>query len=53
MYSITTPGGAVYDPPEGRCWKNIEPVFLKQVEEGRIWFGKDGNSVPRRKTLSI
>lgn len=50
MYSIKTPSGVVYDPPEGRCWKNIEPVFLKLVEEGRIWFGKDGKGVPRRKT---
>jgi adenine-specific DNA-methyltransferase len=50
MYSITTPRGVVYEPPEGRCWKNIESVFLKQVEDGRIWFGKDGKSVPRRKT---
>ena len=49
MYQIVTPGGKVYYPPEGRCWKNIEPVFLKLVEEGRIWFGKDGNGVPGRK----
>ena len=50
MYEITTPGGAKYLPPEGRCWKNIESEFLKQVEDGRIWFGVDGNSIPRRKT---
>ena len=50
MYKITTPAGVTYEPPEGRCWKNIESVFLQQVEEGRIWFGKDGKSVPRRKT---
>jgi adenine-specific DNA-methyltransferase len=51
MYSITTPKGVVYDPPEGRCWKNIEPVFLKLVEDERIWFGKDKSGVPRRKTF--
>lgn len=50
MYEITTPGGTVYGPPEGRCWKNIESEFLKQCSEGRIWFGKDGNGIPRRKT---
>ena len=50
MYEITTPGGAKYTPPEGRCWKNIESVFLKQCEEGRMWFGKDGMGIPRRKT---
>ncbi|MBF0103315.1 MAG: site-specific DNA-methyltransferase [Desulfobacterales bacterium] len=50
MYKIDTPGGKQYTPPDGRCWKNIEPVFLKLVEEGRIWFGVDGRGVPRRKT---
>jgi adenine-specific DNA-methyltransferase len=50
MYKITTPGGREYFPPAGRCWKNVEPVFLRLVEEGRIWFGKDGKGVPRRKT---
>ncbi len=50
MYEITTPGGAKYTPPEGRCWKNVESEFLKQCEEGRMWFGKDGLGIPRRKT---
>ena len=49
MYKIVTPGGEEYYPPEGSCWKNIESVFLNQVEEGRFWFGKDGKGVPRRK----
>ena len=49
MYKIVTPGGAEYYPPEGSCWKNIESVFLNQIEEGRFWFGKDGKGVPRRK----
>ena len=50
MYEITTPGGARYTPPAGRCWKNVESEFLKQCEEGRMWFGKDGRGIPRRKT---
>ena len=50
MYEITTPGGAKYTPPEGKCWKNVESEFLKQCEEGRMWFGKDGMGIPRRKT---
>ena len=28
MYEITTPGGAKYVPPEGKCWKNVEDVYL-------------------------
>ena len=51
MYSITTPGGTVYTPPEGKCWKNIKEVFDAQVADGRIWFGPEGRSMPRRKTF--
>jgi adenine-specific DNA-methyltransferase len=46
MYPITTPSGVVHRPPEGRCWSTIEPEFEKLKREGRIWFGKDGNSQP-------
>jgi adenine-specific DNA-methyltransferase len=46
MYPITTPTGIVHHPPEGHCWSTIESEFLKLKEEGRIWFGKDGNSQP-------
>lgn len=50
MYKITTPGGAEYYPPEGRCWVTIEPEFHRLVAEGRMWFGRDGKSSPRKKT---
>jgi len=50
MYSITTPSGVTYTPPEGRCWKNIEEVYKKLHSEGRMWYGKDGKGMPRRKT---
>lgn len=46
MYPITTPTGIIHYPPEGRCWSTIEAEFLKLREQGRIWFGKDGNSQP-------
>lgn len=49
MYEITTPAGAKYFPPEGSCWKNTEENYLRQVQEGRFYFGKDGRGVPRRK----
>ncbi len=51
MYTITTPAGAQHKPPEGMCWKNLESVFLGLVQDNRIWFGKDGRGVPRRKTF--
>ena len=46
MYEIVAPGGAVHVPPEGRCWSTIEPEFKKLLADGRIYFGKDGNSQP-------
>jgi len=49
MYEIVTPSGVKYLPPEGSCWKNTEDGFLRQVREGRFYFGKDGKGVPRRK----
>ena len=51
MYEITTPAGRKVKPPAGSCWKNVEEVFLKLVLEKRIWFGKNGSGVPRRKTF--
>ena len=49
MYEITTPGGRTIGPPEGRCWKNLKDVFDQYYAEGRLWFGSDGNGVPRQK----
>lgn len=46
MYEITTPGGVVHRPPEGRCWSTIEPEFKKLQQEGRIYFGKDNRGQP-------
>jgi adenine specific DNA methylase Mod len=51
MYTIRTPGGVEYSPPRGVCWKNVESVFLELAKDGRIWFGKDGKAMPRRKTF--
>jgi adenine-specific DNA-methyltransferase len=51
MYEIVTPSGIKHKPSVGNCWKNVEDVFLKLVADNRIWFGKDGNGVPRRKTF--
>jgi len=51
MYLIRTPSGAEYNPPHGTCWKNIESVYQQLVDDGRMWFGKDGKAMPRRKTF--
>lgn len=46
MYEIVTPSGACHTPPDGRCWGMTEPAFLALREEGRIYFGKNGDSQP-------
>lgn len=46
FYEIISPGGKVHKPSEGRCWALSKKTFEKLRAEGRIWFGKDGNSQP-------
>ena len=45
-YPITTPSGRVVEPPAGRCWRLSQNAFRERLQDGRIWFGSDGNSVP-------
>ncbi len=48
-YPITLPSGRVVNPPAGYCWRFSKDKFENLVNDNRIWFGKDGNSVPRLK----
>jgi adenine-specific DNA-methyltransferase len=48
-YPITTPSGRVVEPPTGRCWSLSKKAFLERLNDNRIWFGPDGNSVPSIK----
>ena len=48
-YPITTPSGRVIEPPAGRCWRLSKNAFLERLQDNRIWFGPDGNGVPRIK----
>ena len=45
-YPITTPSGRVIEPPAGRCWRLSKNAFLERLQDNRIYFGADGNSVP-------
>ena len=45
-YPITTPTGRIIEPPAGRCWSLSKKVFFERLQDNRIWFGSDGNSVP-------
>ena len=48
-YPITCPSGRVVEPPAGRCWRLSAKTFAERLEDNRIWFGVDGNGVPRIK----
>ncbi len=49
FYEIISPFGEKYSPPNGRCWALMENKFISLLEDGRIWFGKDGKARPRLK----
>ena len=47
MYQIVAPNGNTHLPPEGRHWAMVENEYRKLEAAKRIWWGKDGNGVPR------
>ena len=50
FYDLIAPTGKVHKLPSGRCWAYTKGVMEDAIRDGRIWFGKDGNGVPRIKT---
>ena len=50
FYTVVAPNGKKHELPSGRCWIYNEVDMKKAIEDNRIWFGKDGNGVPRVKT---
>ncbi len=51
LYEITVPSGKKVLPPTGRYWACSPDTFEKWKSENRIWFGKNGDSAPRKKTF--
>lgn len=49
IYPIKTPSGRIVEPPAGRSWRLSEKAFSERLQDNRIWFGSDGNGVPRMK----
>jgi adenine-specific DNA-methyltransferase len=49
FYTLTTPSGRNVDPPSGSCWRYTEAKMSEAIADARIWFGADGNGVPRIK----
>lgn len=48
-YPITTPSGRIVNPPQGSCWRVSKQKFAEMVADNRIWFGENGDIVPRIK----
>lgn len=51
MYEITTPSGRKCLPPDGRYWSCSKETFEQWNNDKRIWFGKNGDGTPRKKTF--
>lgn len=49
VFEIIAPNGNKHLPPDGRCWRFSEAKIKQLISENKIWFGKDGNGVPRIK----
>jgi adenine-specific DNA-methyltransferase len=49
FYTLITPSGRKIDPPSGSCWRYTKEKMAKEIKDNRIWFGSDGNGVPRIK----
>lgn len=50
FYTLVAPNGNKHELPSGRCWVYTEQVMKEAISDNRIWFGRDGNGVPRIKT---
>ena len=49
-YSVICPSGRVIDgPPPGTYWRVSKERFDELDKDGRIWWGEDGNNIPRLK----
>lgn len=51
FYTIRAPNGRPHTPPKGRCWVFSEPKMQEAIARGDVWFGRDGNGVPRLKSF--
>ena len=50
FYDMVTPAGRVVKLGSGLCWRYTREKMDEEIAAGHIWFGADGNGVPRKKT---
>ena len=49
FYDVIAPNGWRHEPPKGRCWVYNEARMKKEIAENNVWFGTNGDGVPRLK----
>lgn len=50
IYPIESPSGRLISgPPRGRYWSISKEKLIQLSSDNRIWWGKDGNSIPQLK----
>jgi adenine-specific DNA-methyltransferase len=49
FYELIAPNGRRHNPPNGRCWIFDKKRMTAEILNNNIWFGHDGNGVPRVK----
>lgn len=49
FYELTAPNGRRHAPPKGRCWVHSHERMAALVADGRVYFGRAGEGVPRIK----
>lgn len=50
FYDMITPAGRVIKLQPGLCWRYTKVKMEQEIAAGHIWFGSDGQGVPRKKT---
>ncbi len=48
-YPITTPSGREVYPSNGNVWRFSRDTFKRLIDDNRIWFGENGDNMPRVK----
>lgn len=49
VYTITSPTAKAWTPKPGTSWRHPEVEMLEMIANEEVWFGADGNNMPRRK----
>jgi adenine-specific DNA-methyltransferase len=51
FYEVISPTGRRHAPPKGRCWAFNQKRMKEEIRKNNVWFGSDGNGVPRVKSF--